>query len=160
MSQHCLMCQAWTACSISGEVTPKRFKNSTCICVMLFALFADTVHSRKQRFPRICIPVVNWATPGVSACCRSAFAVCCTFALLAETVRSERNQFPRTVKPSKRTTAGHSRSWQHFYSTRQHKKGKLRVLQLNVLCVIVLKDVFCNWPSHKIELGTKISLCS
>ena len=29
MSQHCLLSQAWTACQKSGEVTPKRFKNST-----------------------------------------------------------------------------------------------------------------------------------
>ena len=29
MSQHCLLCRAWTSCPKSGEVTPKRFTNST-----------------------------------------------------------------------------------------------------------------------------------
>ena len=29
VSQHCLLCRAWTACPKSGEVTPKRFQNST-----------------------------------------------------------------------------------------------------------------------------------
>ena len=31
MSQHCLLCRAWTACPKPGEVTPKRFKNSIVV---------------------------------------------------------------------------------------------------------------------------------
>ena len=44
MSQHCLLCLAWTTCPKPGGVTPKQFKNSTmanglfhskpCPCVM------------------------------------------------------------------------------------------------------------------------------
>ena len=39
MSQHCLLCQAWTSCPKSGDVTPKRFKNSTMANSLLNTLW-------------------------------------------------------------------------------------------------------------------------